>query len=267
MLADYHVHSRYSADCSADMEDQIRHAVSKGLDEICFTEHVEYDFHLGAWYADLGRYTEERLREHRGIRIKYGIEAGLSCSDESMERIQREISEYDLDFVLASLHELRGMDPYMEGLFLGRDPTDLLREYFATLYERLCRADPSKISSVAHLDFLSKGFGKKYLPDGAVRYGYAPDELDAIFKWVINNGKCIEINTSTCAGNVCGDLPGRDWLKRYAELGGEYVTLGSDAHTTDKVGFMLREAGELARECGIKWSAVFHRMLPQFYRL
>ena len=43
-MFDYHVHSSFSADCSISMEEMIEGAIQKGLAEICFTEHIDYDY-------------------------------------------------------------------------------------------------------------------------------------------------------------------------------------------------------------------------------
>ena len=42
MFADYHVHTSYSDDSEYPMEEVVRDAVSLGLEEICFTDHVDY---------------------------------------------------------------------------------------------------------------------------------------------------------------------------------------------------------------------------------
>ncbi|MBR6267833.1 MAG: PHP domain-containing protein, partial [Selenomonadaceae bacterium] len=42
MLADYHVHTEFSDDSREPMEEQIKRAITLGLDELCFTDHVDY---------------------------------------------------------------------------------------------------------------------------------------------------------------------------------------------------------------------------------
>ena len=42
MLADYHVHTKFSDDSVYPMEDVVKDAIELGLDEICFTDHVDY---------------------------------------------------------------------------------------------------------------------------------------------------------------------------------------------------------------------------------
>ena len=42
MFADYHVHTAFSDDSIYPMEQVVQDAISKKIDEICFTEHVDY---------------------------------------------------------------------------------------------------------------------------------------------------------------------------------------------------------------------------------
>ena len=42
MLCDYHVHTIYSDDSVYKMEDVIKDGIKKGINELCFTDHVDY---------------------------------------------------------------------------------------------------------------------------------------------------------------------------------------------------------------------------------
>ena len=42
MLADYHVHTAFSNDSVYPMEDVVKDAISLGMEDICFTDHVDY---------------------------------------------------------------------------------------------------------------------------------------------------------------------------------------------------------------------------------
>ena len=43
-MFDYHMHSHFSADCSTSMEDMVVGSIKRGLKEICFTEHIDYEY-------------------------------------------------------------------------------------------------------------------------------------------------------------------------------------------------------------------------------
>ena len=90
------------------------------------------------------------------------------------------------------------------------------------------------------------------------------DQIEAILKCVVESGRGIECNTSRGQGPW---LPGRDILRRYRELGGEIITLGSDAHTPEFVGEGIREGQELLRECGFRYICTFRELKPIFHKL
>lgn len=264
MIYDYHVHSFFSADCAVPPDSQLRQAELIGLEEICFTEHVEYDFHRGDWHADLVRYKREMKACASSVVFKTGAEVGLSCSEQRLETIKSEVEAAELDFVLVSLHELDDSDPMQETFFRGKELMQLTRKYYQTLFEKIKLFGPEYVSSVAHIDYLSKGYGKSYYFGGKVSYYDASDEMDAIFKWIIEKGKCLEINTSTWTTR---DTPSLDWLERYVQLGGESVTLGSDAHSPERLGKKLIEAKAYAGQCGIKWICTFDKMRPVYHKI
>lgn len=262
------MHSSFSADSNTPMEQQISRAQSLGLDEICFTEHLEYDFHLGDWHSDL---DAQRKHFHKigpcQITVKLGAEIGVSCSPENLIRLQSEVKEQPLDFVILSIHKFHDSDPIHEDLFAENDITLTIQEYLSLLNERMRMFGSDHFSALAHIDYLAKGFGQKYLPGGCMKYWHAPNEMDSIFRYLIENGKCIEINTSTYRGIKDGNFPGLDWLKRYRELGGDYVTIGADAHIPEHVGLFLKEAMELAKEAGLRYIATFNQMKPTMHKI
>ncbi|MBQ1911691.1 MAG: PHP domain-containing protein, partial [Erysipelotrichaceae bacterium] len=59
MLADYHVHTHFSDDSVYPMEEVVKDAIAMGLDEICFTDHVDYGVKLDVDEAG----TTSRLNE------------------------------------------------------------------------------------------------------------------------------------------------------------------------------------------------------------
>lgn len=268
MLADYHIHTEYSFDSETPMMRQIERAHAAGLSELCFTDHMELDFHRPLAELD----AEAYLAGYRGlgetpIPVKFGLEAGISCRESSKARVKSVIRDMPFDFVIASLHMFNGTDPFQEAFFQGRDAVKICRDYIQELFSRLTAFGAEYFSVVGHIDYPAKGYGYKYLHGGKFRYEWAADELDTLFRYLIENGKAIEINTSSYRRLTDGRYPGHDWLARYAELGGEYVTLGSDAHIPEHIGLGLDTAAELAKQAGIRYYATFDRMKPEFHAL
>ena len=85
--------------------------------------------------------------------------------------------------------------------------------------------------------------------------GYA---LKEILKQVADSGKALEVNT--WRGRTI-----EEWaplLRQFRALGGEYVTVGSDAHRTFDVGKGVAEAYALLKTCGYRYTAVYRNRTP-----
>lgn len=264
------MHSCFSADCNESVGNMVQAAVDSGLDEICFTDHMEAeDFHLGQWTFDP---IERNCNITDAIsctqlRVKQGVEIGMTRNLELLKPLSDIVKAYPYDFVLLSMHTVDGTDPYSTDIYAGRNVQTLFRDYVENLFH-LVHAFPSECYSVlSHIDYLTRGYGFGYFENGLARYGYASDEIDELFKYVVSEGKAIEINTSTWDRIPDRYEPGVDWLKRYAELGGEFVTIGSDAHEAGKVGAYFTRAAMIAAKAGIKYLAVYDQMKPGFHRI
>src|SRR5665647_129602 len=119
MRSDYHIHSFISPDCKVSPEEQIESAIAYGLEEICFTEHLEIHFHRGEdWHSDIQNYYEIfRKLNTKGIRVKFGVEAGISCVEEDFVELKEELNSVPFDYILACAHAVKGADPFMPKFF------------------------------------------------------------------------------------------------------------------------------------------------------
>lgn len=269
-LADYHTHSRVSPDGSCTMADMARGAIRKGLQEICFTDHVEpFVWGDGSrpplphdWTPLQEEFARAQAEVGDKIRLRLGIELGDAIIDlHHTEKMLENAPEFD--FVIGSIHMLSekvgGKDLYFF------DPKDEetahtgIRDYLERL--RALAEWNGPFSVLGHLTlplrYLNELRGFHLTFDGY------ETEVEEIFRILIANGKGIEINTNR--GN--DPLPGAKWLKMYRELGGEIITLGSDAHVDSHVGWAIRERQELLRECGFRRFCTFERMDPIWHNL
>ena len=92
------------------------------------------------------------------------------------------------------------------------------------------------------------------------------DELSAIYRALIGQGRGIEINVSGLRHGHTS-YPNASALALYRELGGEIITLGSDAHAPEDAGIGIREGAELLRSLGFRYYAVYDRRKPSFLPL
>ena len=91
--------------------------------------------------------------------------------------------------------------------------------------------------------------------------------IGEIFRMLIRNGRGIEINTSGLRQKIGVTMPDAPLVKRYYELGGRILTIGSDAHCADDLGKGIAEGIELAKACGFSEIAVFKGRKPTFIRI
>lgn len=271
MHSDYHVHCDHSPDCQTSMESQLRSAREKGISDLCFTDHLELGLEeWGDIEIDLQAYRREfdRLkREYPEINLRFGIEAGISCPMEHFERLKRMMRSMDFDFVIASAHTVEGKNVLKDIDYRGDGLARACREYIPSIIRRLKLIDPESYSSIGHIDFPLKGALRCLGGTAEYKYTYAPDEMDELFRYIIDMGKCLELNVSPWALMPENMIKVPDWLVRYAQLGGEYITIGSDSHRPENTGMYFREAVEIAREAGVKYLAVYRNMKPEFHML
>ena len=76
----------------------------------------------------------------------------------------------------------------------------------------------------------------------------------------------LELNTSGWHYGLGQPHPHGDILKRYYEKGGRLITIGSDAHSTDRVAKYFDKAEELLKSVGFKEYCIIRKGEPEFYR-
>ena len=257
---DYHLHSDYSMDTPTPMRAMCEAAVRTGLDEICFTEHTEMghpDPHSNTppdvkkWLAEI----EEMRRAFPMLVIRAGIEVGDNplCRD----AVKRWHSALPLDFMLLSLHLIDNQDPYFRTYYDGKTQCQAYRRYAESKLESVLAWEASEYDAMAHLGYIAK-FAPYPAAERPLRYAHAPEAFDALFEALAKAGKALEINTSGYR-SMREFLPDRELLMRFRACGGEFVTLGSDAHLPEHVGGKLDDAQQLARECGFRYALTFEK--------
>jgi histidinol-phosphatase (PHP family) len=264
-MFDYHVHTGYSQDTDVPVSAQLDAAVMAGLQEICFTDHVDFDLIVEGkpFYppADLNALKEE-LRSlaplYPSVTVKRGAEVSLS-DERCAKDAHAYIKSADLDFVIGSLHVIDGIDTYTNEFYEGKTKMQAYRMYLTTL-ANVIRTN-SYFCVMGHYDFVTK---HAPYPDRSLSYSFAPNIFDDIFTYLIQSGKTLELNTSAWLNSPKW---GFDVYKRFSELGGEFVTIGSDAHRTGRVGARFDEACELLRAAGIRYIATYDKMKPTMHRV
>ena len=268
---DMHLHSTFSVDGKAAPKEQIRQAISLGLDGICFTDHCDYDYPPNPdgtpsknWELDIPPYlkkiTECKYEFIGEIEICCGVELGLQ--PHLADRLKTLLRNTQFDFVIGSSHLAHGMDVYFPQYYERRSEREAYEEYFTSILENLEAFDDFDV--YGHLDYVVR-----YGPHRNENYSYAAyaDILDEILKKLVWLGKGLELNTAGFKYGLGHPHPVEDILRRYRELGGEIITTGSDAHETKHLGNDFDKAAAILKDCGFEYYTIFRDRNPAFVRL
>ncbi len=276
MFVDYHVHTDYSDDSDYPMEDVVKDAIRLGMDEICFTDHVDYgakvDWDSGEEIpycnghamvnVDYPAYVEEirSLGERYGRRlaIKMGLEFGMQ--KHTIPQFEALYRRYPFDFIILSVHQIEDKGFWSQEFQQGRTQ----KEYNERYYEELLYLvrHYQNYSVLGHLDLVLR-----YDKQGIYPFHYVKHYVEEILAEVIKNGKGVEINTSSHRYGVADSTPSKQILTMYHEMGGEILTLGSDSHAPAHLGTYMEESKKLLKEIGFRSFCTYEKMQPVFHEL
>lgn len=267
---DMHMHSSFSTDSDAPMQSMVETAAGLGLQGICFTEHMDLDYPDGYFPEDAKAFTSDpeavnkeilRLRQSlsksgvsSSLWIGFGLEFGMQPH---LAGTFHEIAvNSPLDFIVASQHLVDSLDPYYPASWAEKDPEIVIGNYYQEMLSNLKKM--REWDTLAHMDYIIR-----YLPDrGSLVYDSMTihsDIIDEILRYVILEGKCLEVNTSGYKYGLGQPNPAPSILKRYRELGGELITIGSDAHAPGQIAFAYDEVCHLLLNLGFHSYCVFEK--------
>lgn len=266
MLYDYHTHTCFSGDSQTPVRDMLDCAVSLGLKEICITDHIDYDypddpnlftFDIEEYFSVLSAFKEEYKR-HLSVRI--GVEYGLM--PHLGKRLKDFSASYPFDFIIGSSHVVNQIDPYYPAYWEGKSETEGIFCYFESILENLSSC--SDFDVYGHMDYIVR-----YVPSGRKDYSYEKyrEIIEQCLKKLISMGKGIEINTAGFKYGLHAPNPRAEIIRRYRELGGEIITVGSDGHKPEHLAYDFVKVIPLLKECGFRYFTVFHERKAEFIKL
>ena len=272
ITADYHLHSEHSGDSTAPMETQILSGIENGLKVMCFTDHYDPEFPYdnnpdvapGTFELDYDLYKKDFLKmkdKYEGqIDLRFGVELGLQPHLGSF--LQSYAQEHDFDFIIGSNHLCAGFDPYYPDFLFDRTQEEALEQYLEDTLANI-RVFPD-IDSCGHLDYVAR-----YLPDRERIYNYGSfsDLIDPILRELITRGIALEINTAPLTKGMPYFNPLPDILARYREMGGDLITVGSDAHVPERIAGRFEETAGILRSLGFRYYAIYKERKPQMLPL
>lgn len=257
-LVDYHTHSILS-DGKDSYEEMVRIAISKGLDEIGFSDHVclkPVDWAISL--IDIPVMTEQildlRLKYKGQIKIRYGIEMDY-FPDQEYE-LKELIDSIPLDYVIGSVHFIDEWNFDTDLSLYGKWPNDELYENYFELIQQA--AESRLFDIIGHLDIIKKF---RIYPESN------QDKLfDDTIKLIKSNNLVVELNTGGIDRPCAEYTPGPKLLEMCYRHNVP-VTLSSDAHMALQIARHFESAVDLLTQIGYNQVACFKNRNRRMIRL
>ena len=274
-LIDCHTHTSFSFDSDAPLEEMYRQAERIGLAVYAVTDHSEHCSNtpkeklaadaFDPWAGTFREDTETALRgvmllrgrvDASPVKLLCGIELGQPLQN---PEVAEEILRHPYDMVIGSIHNISGEQDfyYLDYQAFSRAELDaLLNRYFDELEAMVAWG---KFDTLAHITYPFR-----YLAERGPRIAPADydDRIEALLQKLAESGRALECNTSGLRQAIGETMPAERYLKRFRELGGEYVTIGSDAHTPADLGAGIAEGYELLRRAGFSYVTYYEQRRP-----
>lgn len=257
-MFDYHMHTRVSFDGHDTGLAMAMAAKERGLKEICFTDHIDYTPEMDMVFDTAAYNAEYDDLEVPGLLIRRGMEFGLT--PDNADQLKQDLNRRHFDFVLGSVHLVDGVDVYLAPYWEGKSYDEAIRLFLEqTLAAVQVHTD---YDALGHLTFISKARANPR--QELLRYSDHREIMDAILTELVRRDKGMELNTSGI-DRCGGPLPTLDYFRRFHELGGRIVTVGSDAHDTARAGQYTHEmVAELKKIFG--YVCTFENRQPIFHK-
>lgn len=261
MRCDLHNHSRYSFDGSDSIEALCSAAALHGIDCLAVTDHCDMTVKPEGIRSYL-QGEAERLREFsqlsKGLQkpeLLYGIEMGNVI--DMPEEAASFLKERSFDFIIGAIHFLPdGGDIYKLPYRNSEEIHTMFLQYFDSMKKL---AEAGGFDSLAHLDYPLRVLEGKIPSPSIAEYR---EQVDPILQALARQEIALEINTRGAYDWQRRVGPEAWVLRRYRELGGRLVTIGSDAHAAKHIGAGFDDAVDLLRETGFREYTVYRGRQP-----
>lgn len=261
-MFDFHMHSTVSFDGHDSAASMVEVAAANGLKEICFTDHIDYfaNTEKQDWAFDTAHYNAvyDNL-SHPQVKIRRGMEFGLKPYN--APALKEDLNRRNFDFVLGSVHFVDEKDVYFAEYWDGLTVFQAERRYLEEVLA--CVQAHEDFDVLGHLTYISKC--RAHPAPRPVPMTDHREIIDEILRVLAQKGKGMEMNTSGV--DRCGDfLPYDVYFRRFKELGGQIVTVGSDAHTASRVGQYSHRACDILKDI-FGYVCTFEDRNPIFHKL
>ena len=262
-ILDMHTHTDNSFDGNHSAMYMCECAVRAGLRALAFTDHVEMDIYEQGEFDRWARQSYFETNKARSafmgkLLILAGVELGEATYD--IPASEKLLDTLRYDFVVGSIHNLPGEEDFCL-LDVDNTSDEEIREILTAYFDEERKlAEWGKVDSIAHLTYPLRYIVGEHGRQVDLR-DYS-GEIEAVLRAIIRSGIALEINTSGLFQKLGETMPGADVVDLYRRLGGERITIGSDAHYGEHLGRGIREGMALAARCGFRELTIYQQREP-----
>lgn len=275
---DNHTHTQFSPDSRMTVEQDVAAAYKNGMGGIAITDHLDLDpprtdshfvFDIAQQQSTIedavSRISVGNKKETGSPLILKGIEVGLQ--PDNIKHTIEYTAPFKFDTVIASIHFVDGEDPYFGGYYKNKSKKQAYDRVLELMFSTAMAYNDFDI--LGHFDYVAR-----YAPydDKDITYKEFADYLDPLLTFLADGGKALEINTKSYEAGVSHGVGTKPALKldlnilrRFRELGGEAISLGSDSHDDFRLGEHFQKYWQMVRHCGFKYLCYFENRKPIFY--
>lgn len=272
-IYDCHIHSEFSIDGVATLDEICKTAITKGVSAVTITDHA---LPMPEGITDYS-HIKESVSAAKAAAEKYKdkllVLTGVERDDEYPPEYREPFYDLDLDCILGSAHS----EPTFKNYFsetpyrslkkcAGVADMELLKQVVTKYYERLSGlAYYADVDVITHLTFPFRYINGLYQRGMEIEPFYP--NMDEVLRGVVKTSKALEVNTSGTVTSWSEFMPNAEILKRYYNMGGRIITIGSDAHKKENIAAGFSDAAKMLKEIGFTHGSYFVKRKRQEYEL
>ena len=255
---DYHTHTSFSFDGTNTPDELCQAAIANGVTDLAITDHLECNWRAEAAYPpfDADKYYSDIMTAKEKYKNKLNLSFGIEIGQYNQypEEADSLLRKYDFDFIIGSIHNLRGALDFYYWDF-GAVFRDMQPSYIGHMFERyideLCEVVETfdKVNTIAHLTYIYR-----YCAMSGNHYDFTKhsEKVEKLFKKMVSKDIALEVNVSTLWRNLGFAMPDRDFLSLYHDCGGKLITVGTDSHGVAHIGECVENGFSLLRSVGLR---------------
>ena len=257
-----HVHTHFSRDCAYSAEEMAEAALKEGLFGICITDHCDmHTFISHNAYQNMLKSNKESKRLAEKYNGRLCVLSGIELGDAYFrhEYSERLLKKLELDTVLLSIHAVmvNGIEKFLSHIdfssFSENELDLVVKNYFERLFVSVCETD---FDICAHLTLPFRYINGVYGRNLPIKNYH--EQIKKVLSALIERGKALELNTSELSRQLFDFMPAKDIIIEYAQMGGKFISIGTDAHTPKNIAAGFNEGKKLLYECGFS-SYVYYK--------